>query len=297
MNRKNIIIISCLLGITLIISGCKKKSDPVVINYRISQVLMTNAGIKYKDIYHYDAGKITEIEKFIYVDIQAGWIPRFIILYTYSGSDVTEIVKIYEAGNWENYLREDYTYSGNLITGITYYGYTANEWQVNNRAVMTWQGNLYSSMLSQSMKQGNWINEAKYEMSYVADLYQGSNYMKFDSVTSTWVDDKKDSASYVSGKIGDLVTSKINNGNWLFEWKSHYIYSGTLIARLENYLYNSLTSAWELEDFSNFTYDVNGNPVEITDMLNNKITLIYEEGMGNASQFRVPHPYPYPFPL
>jgi hypothetical protein len=74
--------------------------------------------------------------------------------------------------------------------------------------------------------------------------------------------------------------------NWVESYKCDYSYTGDNISTAMYYGWDETMNNWEIEPFSEFySYDNAGYLTGRNDDDGDKITILYEEGKGNASLF------------
>jgi len=283
MKIRNLFIV--LAAITLFAS-CDKIID-TALSYRIKQVVYDNEGTSndWKYIFTYEGEKLVK---------------------------VTEYEKDAD-GNWVEYSKSDYSYSGENAT-ITDYYYT-NEWVIDEKYEYLIQNDLLMQELYYFYDDGDWINSSKWVYQYSGGNLTGYQSFYDYNEDGTLEEDYKGEYVYQNNKLTEYKDYEIDNsGNWqqydreiityngdkLSTWtdydldessnwiemdKAEYQYSGNNISQINYFTQNDELTQWQTDGTKTFSYDSNDYLTEEITESGRKITYEYEEGTGNAQFF------------
>jgi hypothetical protein len=278
-NLLKIILLSGIVPLIMITTGCKKENDPET----------PAANVRLKSTYYYFIGQPTQ---------------KLILENTYSGDLLTEINQFHDYGTGTpvHETKTVYIYSGNVIKLYFYFISSTNDilrysqtFETDNNRIISSTYQPISDSVSEAAQKtvyeytGSQLNlETKYlrwpgsaweiwgKNEYVYSAGRLDTILEYSQNKSRgWSVTGKLVFEYLNGKIADLVHYTGNSGTFIIDYTRPYTYSGNLIT--------SIGTAFSGPE--TFLYDNTGNLVSLSDgnQYFDPKTFQYEPGTGNVA--------------
>lgn len=268
-------------------------------SHRVKQVVSyyQSGTQKEKTVFSYEGENLIMITEFN-SDFNGNWIKNKKIEISYSGSNATATESKFSTGNnnWEINHKMEYIIDNGQITEELIYYSLDNQWDAYGKYTYQYSGTqlIATQSYGKKKKNENLIQNEKSE--YIYDnkkLIESIGYYNYK--INDWVPDIKITYSFSGSNLNEFVVynnSKVPN-DWIKAFKCENTYSGNNMTKSGYWYWNTEINDWDNETYrtSIYSYDSNGYFIE-ENYENEKTTIEYEEGNGNATLF-----YYYPIEL